>query len=76
MEFFHDGDRSRPAPSIANALKAEAFKRGLLLLTCGAHGNVLRVMAPLTVSDALIDEGLCVIEEVLPIVTEVELAAA
>ncbi|HJW55356.1 MAG TPA: 4-aminobutyrate--2-oxoglutarate transaminase, partial [Burkholderiaceae bacterium] len=49
VEFFHDGDSTRPAPEIANALKAEALKRGLLLLTCGNNGNVLRVMTPLTI---------------------------
>lgn len=66
VEFCIDGDRSRPAPEIANAVKAEAFKRGLLLLTCGVYGNVIRVMVPLTVSDALLDEGLQVIASVLP----------
>jgi 4-aminobutyrate aminotransferase len=67
VEFCRDGDLHRPAPEIANALKAEAAKRGLLLLTCGTYGNVLRIMVPLTVSDALIDEGLGIIEECMPI---------
>jgi len=65
VEFFHGGDHARPAPEIANALKAEAAKRGLLLLTCGSNGNVLRVMVPLTISDALLDEGLGIIDSVL-----------
>ena len=58
IEFCHDADPRRPAPEIANALKTEAAKHGLLLLTCGVHGNVLRIMVPLTISDALLDEGL------------------
>lgn len=66
VEFFHDG---QPAPQIANALKAEAFKQGLLLLTCGSYGNVLRIMLPLTVSNALVDEGLDIIERALLQVT-------
>lgn len=65
VEFFHGGDLSRPAPEIANALKTEAAKRGLLLLTCGTNGNVLRVMVPLTISNALLDEGLGIIASVL-----------
>lgn len=65
VEFFHDGDRCCPAPDIANALKAEALKRGLLLLNCGTNGNVLRVMVPLTISNEILDEGLAIIGSVL-----------
>ncbi|RKR31294.1 MULTISPECIES: 4-aminobutyrate--2-oxoglutarate transaminase [Paraburkholderia] len=56
---------NQPAPELANALKAEAFDRGLLLLTCGSYGNVLRIMLPLTVSDAIVDEGIDIIERIL-----------
>ena len=62
VEFCRNGDPRQPAPDIATALKNEAAKRGLLLLLCGAHGNVLRVMVPLTIPEALLDEGLDVIE--------------
>ena len=61
VEFFHGGDKSRPAPEIANALKAEAAKRGLLLLTCGSNGNVLRIMTPLTIPYSVLQEGLEII---------------
>lgn len=54
-----------PSADIANRLKAEAFNRGLLLLTCGSYGNVIRVMVPLTISDAVLDEGVAIIEAVL-----------
>jgi 4-aminobutyrate aminotransferase/(S)-3-amino-2-methylpropionate transaminase len=37
---------------------AEAARRGLILLSCGTHGNVIRVLAPLTAEGALVDEGL------------------
>jgi 4-aminobutyrate aminotransferase/4-aminobutyrate aminotransferase/(S)-3-amino-2-methylpropionate transaminase len=69
VEFCHDGDPGRPAMEVANALKAEAARRGLLLLNCGSHGNVLRVMTPLTITDALIDEGLDIIEAALRAIT-------
>ena len=65
VEFCRDGDPHRPAPEIANALKAEAFKRGLLILNCGTYGNVLRLMLPLTIPDAVLDEGLAILEEAL-----------
>jgi 4-aminobutyrate aminotransferase/4-aminobutyrate aminotransferase/(S)-3-amino-2-methylpropionate transaminase len=67
VEFCREGDPTRPAPEIANALKAEAAKRGLLLLTCGIYGNVLRIMIPLTVSDGLVDEGLDLLEAALDV---------
>lgn len=65
VEFCHDNDPHKPAADIANTLKAECAKRGLLILNCGIYGNVLRVMVPLTISDALLDEGLQIIEDIL-----------
>lgn len=65
VEFCHKGDPRRPAAEIANALKAEAAKRGLLVLNCGCHGNVLRLMLPLTIPDSVLDEGLAILGEAL-----------
>jgi 4-aminobutyrate aminotransferase/4-aminobutyrate aminotransferase/(S)-3-amino-2-methylpropionate transaminase len=65
VEFFADGDSHRPSPEIANALKGEALKRGLILLNCGVNGNVLRIMVPLTIQDEVLDEGLNIIGDVL-----------
>lgn len=38
---------------------------GLVLLSCGVHGNTLRILVPLTVSDAILDEGLAKLEKAL-----------
>lgn len=65
VEFFHGGDMTRPAPEIANELKTAAAKRGLLLLTCGVNGNVLRLMTPLTIEFDVLGEGLRIISDVL-----------
>lgn len=65
IELALDGDLHRPATDLANALKTEAARRGLLLLTCGTYGNAIRVMVPLTISDALLDEGLALFEAAL-----------
>jgi len=65
VEFCQPGDPHRPAPEIANALKAESAKRGLLILNCGSYGNVLRLMLPLTISDAVLDEGIGILEAAL-----------
>lgn len=69
VEFCHANDPNKPAADIANALKTEAAKRGLLLLNCGIYGNVLRVMVPLTISDATLEEGLTILEETLQAIT-------
>jgi len=65
VEFCHDNDPHKPAADIANALKTEAAKRGLLLLNCGIYGNVLRVMVPLTISDTVLEEGMNILEDAL-----------
>ncbi len=67
VEFCRNGDLDQPAPEIANALKAEAAKRGLLLLNCGSYGNVLRLMVPLTIPQAILDEGFAILEASLAI---------
>src|SRR4029079_17640052 len=53
------------APDRAPASVAPAFERGLLLLSCGMYGNVIRLLAPLTIEDAMLDEGLTLLEEAL-----------
>ena len=70
VEFCQQGDPARPAPEIMNALKAEAAKRGLLILGCGTYGNVLRLMLPLTIPDAVLDEGMDILEASLAAAVE------
>ena len=49
----------------AKALTARALANGLIILTCGIHGNGIRIMVPLTVTDAVLEEGLGIIERSL-----------
>ncbi|KAA3654675.1 MAG: 4-aminobutyrate--2-oxoglutarate transaminase [Proteobacteria bacterium] len=58
VEFFEGGDPAKPSAELTRAVIAEAFRRGLLLLACGSYGNVLRLMVPLTIEQATLDEGL------------------
>jgi 4-aminobutyrate aminotransferase/(S)-3-amino-2-methylpropionate transaminase len=51
------------APEQASAIVAAAFERGLLLLSCGMYGNVIRLLAPLTIDAAELEEGLALLEE-------------
>ena len=58
IELFVGGDHKKPAAELTNAIVKEAAKRGLILLSCGVYGNVIRILVPLVASDALLDEGL------------------
>ena len=49
----------------AKAVVAAAFERGLILLSCGLRGNVIRLLPPLTLQDAELDEGLAILEQAL-----------
>ena len=54
-----------PDADKAKQVQQAALKKGLLLLTCGVHGNVLRFLFPLTIEDAVFDEGLDILAQVL-----------
>ncbi|MDO5613648.1 MAG: 4-aminobutyrate--2-oxoglutarate transaminase [Paracoccus sp. (in: a-proteobacteria)] len=62
VEFNHEGS-DRPHPEFAGRVREEALKRGLILLTCGVYGNVIRFLAPITIPDAVFDEALDVLEQ-------------
>ncbi|WP_276149529.1 MULTISPECIES: 4-aminobutyrate--2-oxoglutarate transaminase [unclassified Sulfitobacter] len=65
IEFVTDFETATPDAALTKAVVAHALKRGLILLACGMHGNALRIMVPLTASDAIIDEGIAIFEEAL-----------
>jgi 4-aminobutyrate aminotransferase/(S)-3-amino-2-methylpropionate transaminase len=58
IEFCRDGDPHEPDADLAKRVAAQAAQLGLILLTCGTYGNVIRILVPLTASDAVVDEGL------------------
>lgn len=51
--------------AVAKAVTAAALDLGLILLSCGTKGETIRVLVPLTASDAVIDEGLALMEQAL-----------
>jgi 4-aminobutyrate aminotransferase / (S)-3-amino-2-methylpropionate transaminase / 5-aminovalerate transaminase len=54
-----------PTPELAKAVTSAARDRGLVLLSCGIYGNVIRILVPLTIDDALLERGLDLLEESL-----------
>ncbi len=63
IELFEEGDTARPDAALTRRVVAEAARRGLILLSCGTYGNVIRVLVPLTASDLLVDEGLSLLAD-------------
>ncbi len=59
---FNTADGSAPNPDFVNAVRAEALSRGLVLLTCGVYGNVIRFLAPLTIPEDIFAEALDILE--------------
>jgi 4-aminobutyrate aminotransferase/(S)-3-amino-2-methylpropionate transaminase len=56
---------TEPTPDLAKAITTAARERGLVLLSCGIYGNVIRMLVPLTIDDALLERGLDLLEESL-----------
>jgi len=65
MELVVDRRTRAPDKALTTRVLAAALGRGLVLLSAGTFGNVIRVLAPLTANDELIDEGLCALEAAL-----------
>ncbi len=64
-ELVEEGDAGKPAADLTKALVGKAADNGLVLLSCGVNGNVIRFLPALTISDALVDEGLDIFEACL-----------
>jgi 4-aminobutyrate aminotransferase len=63
-EFFTADGRS-PDSAFAKNVQELAMGRGLLLLTCGTHGNVIRFLYPLTIEDEVFAEAMGLLEQSL-----------
>ncbi len=65
VELVKDQTTHEPAPQLTQALLKAANARGLILLSCGTYGNVIRFLSPLTASDEIVREGMDVFEAAL-----------
>ena len=62
IELVKDAASAEPAPQLTQALMKVANENGLILLSCGTYGNVIRFLVPLTASDALVRDGMDIFE--------------
>jgi 4-aminobutyrate aminotransferase/(S)-3-amino-2-methylpropionate transaminase len=65
IELVKNRDANTPDAELTKALTQAAGRKGLVLLSCGVRGNVIRFLAPLTIPEALLDEGLQIVEDCL-----------
>jgi 4-aminobutyrate aminotransferase/(S)-3-amino-2-methylpropionate transaminase len=69
IELVKNCNADEPDADLTRALVQAAARRGLLLLSCGVYSNVIRFLAPLTISDAVLKEGFHLFEQALDEVT-------
>ncbi|MCP4388704.1 MAG: aminotransferase class III-fold pyridoxal phosphate-dependent enzyme, partial [Gammaproteobacteria bacterium] len=65
MELINNGDAEQADAELTKALIGRAYENGLALLSCGSRGNVIRFLPALNISDALINEGMDILEACL-----------
>jgi 4-aminobutyrate aminotransferase/(S)-3-amino-2-methylpropionate transaminase len=63
MEIVRSDDGRTPDPQTTNALQRACLERGLVVLTCGTHKNVLRLLPPLTIPHDVVLDGLRMLAE-------------
>jgi len=62
---FNDPATGKPSATIAHAIQQKALAQGLILLTCGVHGNVIRFLYPLTIPYAQFRRALGLLSSIL-----------
>jgi 4-aminobutyrate aminotransferase/(S)-3-amino-2-methylpropionate transaminase len=63
LELVKDRETKEPAAEEAKALVKFCFEKGLILLSCGNFGNVIRTLMPLIIEDDQLERGLAIMEE-------------
>jgi 4-aminobutyrate aminotransferase / (S)-3-amino-2-methylpropionate transaminase / 5-aminovalerate transaminase len=65
LEIVKNQATKEPAPEETNAILAECHRRGLMIISAGTFGNVIRLLAPLVATEQQIDEGLNILEQAI-----------
>ncbi|TGK79037.1 4-aminobutyrate--2-oxoglutarate transaminase [Leptospira noumeaensis] len=65
FELVENGDANKPSADLAKKLTAKALEHGLVLLSCGVYGNVIRILVPITAEESIVKEGLSIITKSL-----------
>lgn len=63
MELVQDRETKQPATEAAKKLTQVCFDKGLVLLSCGNYGNVIRTLMPFVITDEQLERGLQILED-------------
>ena len=70
IELVRDRTLKTPAGEETKELVKLCFERGLMVLSCGQYGNVIRTLMPLVITDQELDRGFSILEESLEVLEE------
>lgn len=65
IELVKDKTTKEPATELATAVKDRCLKKGLIILGAGTYANCIRILVPLVITDAELDEGMTILENAL-----------
>jgi len=65
FELVTERGGDKPDAAGVKALVAKCLERGLLILSCGVYGDTIRLLTPLTASEAILKEGLDILESAI-----------
>ena len=65
IEFVEQGGGRTPNADATKAIAAHCLREGVIVLTCGTYGNVVRLLPPLVITDELLADGLDVLEQAI-----------
>jgi 4-aminobutyrate aminotransferase/(S)-3-amino-2-methylpropionate transaminase len=65
MEIVADKKNRKPNADLTKAIVKRCYDKGLILLTAGGYGNVIRNLVPLVISDEQLDRGLKILDEAM-----------
>ena len=65
LELVKDRESKEPAAEETKKLAQLCFEKGLIVLSCGNYGNVIRTLMPLVITDEQLDKGISILEESL-----------
>ena len=71
ISFVKDRAGKAPHPDFAKRLLQSAYEHGVILMTAGTHGNVVRFLMPLVMTDEQLNEGLAIVENCIREISEV-----
>jgi 4-aminobutyrate aminotransferase / (S)-3-amino-2-methylpropionate transaminase / 5-aminovalerate transaminase len=70
IELVRNSETREPADAETKDIAHYCYEHGLITITAGTYNNVMRILVPLTITDAQLDEGLAVLEAAISSVAE------